>query len=110
MALAINELIRFDGPFQALSRIAVRDFDFHGHEFLRGQELIALIGSANRDEAVFAEPDTLRLSRQPNDHLGFGLGSHSCLGPPQAAKLTGEPLPCLPGLAPDRPRTGAGIM
>lgn len=110
MTLAINELIRFDGPFQALSRIAVRDYNFHGHEFLRGQELIALIGSANRDEAVFDEPDTLRLSRRPNEHLGFGLGSHSCLGAPLAVELTGELLSCLARLVPDSSLTGTVVM
>jgi len=49
-----------------------------------GQKVACLMGSANRDELVFADADTLDVGREPNPHVGFGMGVHFCLGAPLA--------------------------
>jgi hypothetical protein len=107
---AVNELIRFDGPFQAMSRIVVADCDFHGQAFCRGQEVITLLGSANRDPRIFAEPDALVLGRSPNPHLGFGRGMHACVGARFAVSLTVGLLTCLARQAPGTKLAGQAIM
>ncbi|MEV4437330.1 cytochrome P450 [Streptomyces sp. NPDC049585] len=77
---AVEELIRHVGPVQALARAVTADTDIGGRTVRKGQVVTALIGAANRDPQQFTDPDTLRLDRTPNPHLGFGRGSHSCLG------------------------------
>jgi cytochrome P450 len=53
-----------------------------GHAIPAGQTVLAWIGSANRDEARFADPEQLDVRREPNPHLAFGSGIHYCLGAP----------------------------
>lgn len=77
---AVEELIRFDGPVQAVTRWAYRDINLAGHQIPRGSKLTALLGSANRDPARFEHPDTLDLNRKSSRAVGFGLGIHYCLG------------------------------
>jgi cytochrome P450 len=77
---AVDELVRFDSPVQAVSRWAYRDVSLAGHDVRRGAKLVLLLGSANRDPGRFPEPDTLDVHRTPDRHLGFGLGIHYCLG------------------------------
>jgi unspecific monooxygenase len=79
---AVDELLRFDTPLQMFERWVLEPFDLHGVEIPRGAELGLLFGSANRDPAVFDEPDELRLDRDPNPHLTFGAGIHYCVGAP----------------------------
>ena len=55
----------------------------------RGEVVLAVLGSANRDESRFPDPETLDLAREPNKHLAFGMGAHFCLGAP-LARLEGE--------------------
>jgi hypothetical protein len=77
---AVEELVRFDSPVQATSRRPLEDVELAGQRFARGEEIAVSLGAANRDPAVFAEPDRLDLARAPNPHLAFGHGIHFCLG------------------------------
>jgi cytochrome P450 len=84
VAVAVEELLRFDAPLQLFERTAARDVEVAGVRLAAGDTVAALMGSANRDAAVFAEPDALDVSRDPNPHVGFGMGVHFCLGAPLA--------------------------
>ena len=81
---AIDELLRYDSPVQLDSRIAREDVVFGGKRIRAGQQVIGVIGAANRDPAVFAEPDALDIERGAKNHLAFGRGIHYCLGSPLA--------------------------
>lgn len=81
---AVEELLRFDPPVQSVPRRAREDVTIAGQAIRAGELLTLLIGSANRDPEVFADPDRLDLRRAPNPHLGFGIGHHFCLGAPLA--------------------------
>jgi cytochrome P450 len=78
---AVNEIMRFafGGP-AGLPRFAVRDFELRGKQIKKGQMLMLSFGGANRDPAVFEEPDTLDIERDARDLLVFGNGPHYCLG------------------------------
>ncbi len=77
---AVEELMRYDGPAGALSRIAQKDLTWHGQHIAAGERIFLQINAANRDPRIFAEPDVLNLERTPNPHLGFGFASHYCVG------------------------------
>ncbi|MDA6082945.1 cytochrome P450, partial [Escherichia coli] len=62
------------------------DIQLKGMNLKKGQEVMAWIGSANRDESVFDKPDVFDINRSPNNYLSFGAGVHYCLGS-QLAKL-----------------------
>ena len=81
---AIEELLRFDSPVQVNGRTALVDVEIGGRSIRRGQPVILLIGSANRDPRAFSEPDRLDLARGAKSHLAFGRGIHHCLGAPLA--------------------------
>src|SRR5688572_4951844 len=81
---AIEELMRFDSPLQLFERTATEDVEIGGVTVAAGQKIAALLGSANRDPAVFAEPDTLDVGRAENPHISFGAGVHFCIGAPLA--------------------------
>ncbi|MBC7594595.1 MAG: cytochrome P450 [Kineosporiaceae bacterium] len=84
MAVALEELIRFDAPLQLFDRTATADVEILGQTVRKGQKIAALMGSANRDAAVFTDPDAFDVARDPNPHVGFGMGLHFCLGAPLA--------------------------
>ena len=86
---AIEELLRYDGPVQIDARWALQDVELRGKRILKGQGVIPLIGSANRDPRFFAEPRKLDIGREPNHHVAFGRGIHHCLGAP-LARLEGQ--------------------
>lgn len=77
---AADELLRYDGPVQAVTRIAAADLTLGGRQVARGQEVIALVAAANRDPEAFERPDEIVLDRAPNPHLALGRGAHVCLG------------------------------
>ncbi len=93
--LAVEELLRFDTVAQFTGRTASEDIVLGGRELRRGQSVIAILGAANRDPAVFADPDTLDLRRSPNPHLAFGVGRHFCLGASLARMELAEGLAAL---------------
>ncbi len=81
---AVEELLRFVSPVQLDGRVAAEDVELGGQRIQAGQWVLAAIGSANRDETVFADADRLDVSRVRNPHLAFGRGIHFCLGAPLA--------------------------
>jgi cytochrome P450 len=93
----VDELLRFVSPVQRTARWVLADMELGGQRIARGSLVTALIGSANRDPAVFEAPDRLDLSRPDNRHLGFGFGLHHCLGAPLARLEAGVALPALFG-------------
>ena len=80
MASVVEELLRHDGPLQFTQRIALADLEIGGNTIPAGEVVALFVGAANRDPAVFTDPDGLDLSRSPNPHLAFGFGVHACLG------------------------------
>jgi cytochrome P450 len=78
--VAIEELIRYAGPVQAVSRACTANVTLGGQTLSKGDVVVVLIGAANRDPEQFERPDELIPTRQPNPHLGFGRGAHACLG------------------------------
>ncbi|GAA3599678.1 cytochrome P450 [Nonomuraea rosea] len=87
-ALAVDEMVRYASPIQAVARACVHDTELGGTTVRAGQAVTLLLGAANRDPARFPDPDTARLDRHPNPHLGFGRGPKSCLGSPFTAIFT----------------------
>ena len=77
---AFNEGLRIDMPTQFLGRTLTREVEFHGQRLAAGQLVIFLYASANRDEREFEEPDRFDVARRPPRTLGFGHGTHACLG------------------------------
>jgi len=78
--LAITETLRYDMPTQWLGRTVIRDMDFRGHKFRKGQPVLFLYPSGNRDEAEFDTPDRFDIHRNAPRILSFGHGVHRCLG------------------------------
>ncbi|WP_323097728.1 cytochrome P450 [Intrasporangium sp. YIM S08009] len=84
VAQLVEEMLRHDSPLHLFERTATADVELHGVTIREGQKVAALLGAANRDPAVFADPDRFDASRDPNPHLAFGAGIHFCLGAPLA--------------------------
>jgi cytochrome P450 len=77
---AVNELLRFDAPVQITGREALEDVPLGGKVIRKGQRARVILGSANRDEARFSNPDMLDLRRSEARIVSFGHGIHTCLG------------------------------
>jgi cytochrome P450 len=84
MPRAIEEMVRFDSPAQAVFRTAKEDVEIGGTLVEKGSGIFLMLGSANRDAAKFENPDVFDITREENDHVGFGEGIHYCLGAPLA--------------------------
>jgi cytochrome P450 len=84
VGLAVEELIRYDSPLQLFERTAITDTVVGDVVVSRGQKIAALLGAANRDPAVFIDPNRFDVGRADNPHLGFGAGIHFCVGAPLA--------------------------
>jgi cytochrome P450 len=77
---AIEEMFRWTSPLRHFMRTARQDTEVGGQQIRAGQALALFFGSANRDEAVFADAGTFRVDRSPNPHIAFGHGPHFCMG------------------------------
>jgi cytochrome P450 len=78
---AVEEVVRWASPVTWMRRTATRDGEVNGHRFREGDKFLLLYAAANRDPAVFRDPEVLDLARDPNPHVGFGSkGPHFCLG------------------------------
>jgi cytochrome P450 family 142 subfamily A polypeptide 1 len=77
---AVEEMLRWVTPIQNMARTATHDVTLRGETLRAGQKVLLLYPSANRDEAVFADPFRFDSTRAPNDHVAFGFGTHFCLG------------------------------
>lgn len=81
---AIEEMLRFESPVIQFRRTATRTTELAGRTIAEGDRVVVFFPSANRDEAVFADPDRFDPARTPNPHLAFGYGTHFCIGAPLA--------------------------
>lgn len=87
---AIEETLRFDSPVHWVSRRATKDTELSGQIIKKGENVFAIMGSANRDSSHYENPDEFRLDRKQNkDHHTFGHGIHFCMGAP-LARLEGK--------------------
>lgn len=77
---AVEEMLRWVTPVIHFRRTATRDVELRGQQIKEGDKVVLYYSSANRDEEVFADGQTFNVARDPNDHLAFGIGQHSCLG------------------------------
>ena len=77
---AVEEIVRWTSPVNYMKRVVAEDLEFRGQKLRKGENLVLFYASANRDESVFEDPYSFRIDRDPNPHLGFGIGEHFCLG------------------------------
>jgi cytochrome P450 len=89
VALAIEEILRFESPIPMASRLAAAPVVLAGKTIEPGQTVILHLAGANRDEAKFDHANVFDVARQPNRHLAFGWGAHFCLGAPLAREQAG---------------------
>jgi cytochrome P450 len=76
----VEQSLRLYAPVTALARTVTRDTEVAGQQLRAGERILLLFGSANRDAAVFDDPDTFHLDRRDGRHLAFGIGPHRCIG------------------------------
>ncbi|MGP3951284.1 cytochrome P450 [Streptomyces sp. 7N604] len=81
---AVEEFLRLDSPTQYVARTATADLDIDGATVRAGDSVVLMLAAANRDPAVFPDPDQFRLDRPPPHHLAFGHGPYVCFGAPLA--------------------------
>jgi cholest-4-en-3-one 26-monooxygenase len=77
---AIEEMLRWVSPVNVFKRTATRDTVVHGQRIREGERVVLFYASANRDEQHFPDAHVFDVGRTPNDHVGFGIGPHFCLG------------------------------
>ncbi len=76
----VEETLRYDNSTQLLARTVARDHEVGGQTLREGEKVLLLVGSANRDEAVFERADVYDIDRDTSQSLAFGRGTHFCLG------------------------------
>ena len=76
----VEEVLRWANPLHYFRRTATRDTELAGQRIAAGDKVAMIYTSANRDEAVFDDPQSFDIAREPNPHLSFGIGTHFCLG------------------------------
>jgi len=77
---AVEEILRWQPPIHHFRRTATVDTEVGGQPVAAGEKVLLWYAAANRDEAVFDDPHTFRIDRNPNPQLSFGIGEHFCLG------------------------------
>jgi cytochrome P450 len=80
LPVAVDEMLRWWTPVMTFRRTAARPCELGGQHIDAGEKVVVSFTSANRDEEVFADPDSFDIRRHPNPHLVFGHGPHFCLG------------------------------
>lgn len=80
MEVAVEEFIRWVTPVHNFCRVATEDHELHGQTIRTGQQVLLAYAGANRDPAHFDDPETFDVTRDPNNHISFGFGTHFCLG------------------------------
>jgi cytochrome P450 family 142 subfamily A polypeptide 1 len=117
LPLAVEEILRWTTPVRVLRRTLVQDAVLRGKQLRKGESILMLYASANRDEEVFEDPYAFRVDRTPNEHLAFGLGPHFCLGASLARMEIGVVVERLLARLPDlalapgtRPREGTNSI
>ena len=89
MESAVEEILRFSGPIQTTKpNYPIEDVELHGVTIPKGATVMPMFGAANRDPAMFDQPEVFDIARTPNKHLSFGRGLHFCLGAPLARMET----------------------
>jgi cytochrome P450 family 142 subfamily A polypeptide 1 len=78
--LCADEIVRYVSPVLNFQRTATQDTELRGKKIKKGQKVLLCYPSANRDEDIFDQPDRFIADRDPNPHIGFGIGNHFCLG------------------------------
>jgi unspecific monooxygenase len=91
----VEEMLRFDSALQLFERTATEPVEVGGVRVEEGEKIAVLLGSANRDPAVFDRPGEFLVDRHPNNHVAFGVGVHFCLGAPLARMELTESLGAL---------------
>ncbi len=86
----VEEGMRWDSPAQGFVRSPTRDVSLHGRTIPKGAQVLLHIGSANRDERQFEQPDRFDLDRKQNRHLSLGMGIHFCIGAALAREMAGS--------------------
>ena len=77
---AIEEILRWISPVMQFRRTAMRDTKIGDQEIRKGEKVVMYYGAANRDPSVFEDPEVFDITRKPNPHLAFGIGTHFCMG------------------------------
>ena len=99
---AIEEMLRWTSPVKNMCRTLTADTEFHGTALRKDEKIMLMFESANFDEAVFDDPERFDITRNPNNHLAFGFGTHFCLGNQLArlelSRMTSRVLERLPDL------------
>lgn len=77
---AVEEIVRHVSPVLNFARTATQDTELRGRKIQKGEKILLMYPSANRDADVFQDPDAFKVDRDPNPHVAFGIGNHFCLG------------------------------
>lgn len=101
MPAAAEEFLRYDSSVQLTGRTALEDVEFNGHHFAKGEQILTLLGAANRDPEQFEQPEKLNITRKDAKYLSFGGGIHFCLGATLARLEVAEALTLLFQRLPD---------
>ena len=104
---AVEEILRYDTPVQFVPRVAAEDVDIEGYSIRAGEAVFVMYGGANRDPAVFDDPNAFDITRaNAREHLTFGTGVHTCLGAAlgrmEVADRPANPVRAFPAFAPCR--------